>query len=110
MHQPRNGMAAADLRDVTWRKSRHSNSQGACVELAGLPGGAVAVRNSSHPDSPALIYTPAEVEAFIRGAKDGEFDDLLLSWGRGQDLGKASAGGPGPGQAHSGAQAPRARR
>ena len=33
MHQPRNGMAAADLRDVTWRKSRHSNSQGACVEL-----------------------------------------------------------------------------
>jgi len=77
MHQVRNGMTAADLGDVTWRKSRHSNSQGTCVELAGLPGGAVAVRNSSHPGSPALIYTPAEIEAFIRGAKDGEFDDLL---------------------------------
>ena len=42
-----------------------------------MPGGAIAVRNSRHPDSPALIYTPAEMDAFIRGAKDGEFDDLL---------------------------------
>jgi hypothetical protein len=77
MHEARNGMPANELCDVTWRKSRHSNSQGTCVELAGLPGGDVAVRNSRHPDSPALIYTPAEIDAFIRGAKDGEFDDLL---------------------------------
>ena len=77
MHEARNGMPASDLRDVTWRKSRHSNSQGTCVELAVLPGGSIAVRNSRDSDSPALIYTPAEVDAFIRGAKDGEFDDLL---------------------------------
>jgi hypothetical protein len=77
MHDARNGMLAGELRDVTWRKSRHSNSQGTCVELAGLPGGNVALRNSRHPDGPALIYTPAEIDAFIRGAKDGEFDDLL---------------------------------
>jgi Domain of unknown function (DUF397) len=77
MQEARNGMPATELRDVTWRKSRHSNSQGTCVELAGLPGGEIAVRNSRHPDSPALIYTPAEMDAFIRGAKDGEFDDLL---------------------------------
>jgi Domain of unknown function (DUF397) len=77
MHEARNGMPAADLRDVTWRKSRHSNSQGTCVELADLPDGAIALRNSRHPDSPALIYTRAEIDAFIRGAKDGEFDDLL---------------------------------
>jgi Domain of unknown function (DUF397) len=75
--ETRNGMHATELRDVTWRKSRHSNSQGTCVELAGLPGGEIAVRNSRHPDSLALIYTPAEMDAFIRGAKDGEFDDLL---------------------------------
>ena len=75
--ETRNGMPATELRDVTWRKSRHSNSQGTCVELAGLPGGEIAVRNSRHPDSPALIYTPAEMDAFIRGAKDGELDDLL---------------------------------
>jgi hypothetical protein len=77
MHEARNGMPASELPDVTWRKSRHSNSQGTCVELAGLPGGSIALRNSEHPDSPALIYTPAEIDAFIRGAKDGEFDDLL---------------------------------
>lgn len=77
MHEARNGMPAADLSDVTWRKSRHSNSQGTCVELASLPDGAIALRNSQHPDSPALIYTRAEIDAFIRGAKDGEFDDLL---------------------------------
>lgn len=77
MDEARNGMPASDLRDVTWRKSRRSNSQGTCVELASLPGGAVAVRNSRHPDSPALIYSAAEIEAFLQGAKDGEFDDLL---------------------------------
>ena len=77
MDEARNGMPASDLRDTAWRKSRHSNSQGTCVELAGLPGGEIAVRNSRHPDSPALIYSPEEMDAFIRGAKDGEFDDLL---------------------------------
>jgi hypothetical protein len=34
------------------------------------------VRNSRHPEGPALIYTRAEIEAFIGGAKDGDFDDL----------------------------------
>lgn len=77
MTEARNGIPAAELRDVTWRKSRHSNSQGTCVEMAGLPDGAIAVRNSRHSDSPALIYTLAEMDAFIRGVKDGEFDDLL---------------------------------
>jgi hypothetical protein len=70
-------MPATDLRDATWHKSRHSNSQGACVELAALAGGNIALRNSRHPDGPALIYTPGEIDAFIRGAKDGEFDDLI---------------------------------
>jgi Domain of unknown function (DUF397) len=78
MHEARNGMPAGELLGVTWRKSRHSNSQGTCVELASLPGGAVALRNSRHPDGPALIYTPAEIEAFIAGAKDGDFDDLIV--------------------------------
>ena len=77
MNDARNGMPASDLHDITWQKSRHSNSQGTCVELAALPGGDVALRNSRHPDGPALIYTPAEIDAFIRGVKDGEFDDLI---------------------------------
>lgn len=75
--EARNGTPGAALRDASWRKSRHSNSQGTCVELAGLPGGAVALRNSRHPGGPTLVFSSAEIDAFIRGAKDGEFDDLL---------------------------------
>jgi hypothetical protein len=41
-----------------------------------MAGGAVAVRNSRDPHGPALVYTPAEIAAFLTGAKAGEFDDL----------------------------------
>lgn len=69
----RNGIAADSLEGVTWVKSRHSDHQGNCVELAELPGGAVALRNSRYPQGPALIYTRAEISAFVSGAKDDEF-------------------------------------
>ncbi|MBO0917450.1 MULTISPECIES: DUF397 domain-containing protein [Streptomyces] len=77
MHHVYNGMAATELRGVAWQKSRHSNSQGSCVEFAKLPDGDVAMRNSRHPDGPALVYTPAEIEALLLGVKDGEFDHLI---------------------------------
>jgi Domain of unknown function (DUF397) len=41
----------------TWRKATPSNSSGACVEVAALPGGDVAVRNSRYPSGPALVFT-----------------------------------------------------
>ena len=70
-----NGVPADQL-GLTWRKSMASNPSGACVEVAKLPDGEIAVRNSRHPSGPALIYTRAEVAAFLAGAKAGEFDDL----------------------------------
>lgn len=70
-----NGISA-DHVPAKWRKSTASNPSGACVEVAPLPDGEVAVRNSRHPSGPALIYTRAEVAAFLAGVKNGEFDDL----------------------------------
>jgi hypothetical protein len=72
-----NGMPAAELADLTWQKSKHSNPNGACVEVAHLSSGEIAVRNSRFPAGPALVYTRAEIEAFLAGAKDGEFDHLM---------------------------------
>lgn len=67
----------ADKLAVTWRKSKASNPSGSCVEIARLPQGGVAVRNSRYPSGPALIYTQAEITAFLAGAKASEFDDLV---------------------------------
>jgi hypothetical protein len=72
-----NGMPAWLLRDNAWQKSARSNPSGNCVEMTELPSGEIAMRNSRHPDGPALVYTRAEIEAFIGGAKDGDFDDLI---------------------------------
>ena len=46
------------------------------MEVAALPDGAVAVRNSRHPAGPTLVYTRAEIAAFLVGVRAGEFDDL----------------------------------
>jgi hypothetical protein len=73
-----NGARADQLGAVQWRKSRASNPSGNCVEMAALPDGGIAVRNSRHPSGPALVYTRAEVAAFLAGVREGEFDDLAV--------------------------------
>lgn len=72
-----NGISATELKNVTWQKSQRSNSQGNCVELAKLANGSIAMRNSNFPDGPALVYTQAEIDAFVGGAKDGDFDNFV---------------------------------
>lgn len=72
-----NGMSAAQLIGANWRKSSRSGAVGNCVEVAEVSENEVAMRNSRFPTGPALLYTRAEVSAFVAGAKDGEFDDLL---------------------------------
>ena len=72
-----NGMLAGELGEVRWQKSRHSNPNGECVELAALPSGEIAMRNSRFPSGPVLLYTQAEITAFLAGAKDGQFDSLV---------------------------------
>ena len=72
-----NGMPAGELKGACWWKSGRSSAQGNCVETAKLPGHEVAVRNSRYPQGPALIFSQAEICAFLEGVKDGDFDDLL---------------------------------
>jgi len=72
-----NGMPADRLTMARWRKSQASNPSGSCVEMAELPGGTVAVRNSRDKSGPALVYPRAELAAFLLGIKNGEFDSLM---------------------------------
>ena len=56
------------------RSSRCSADSPQCVDVAFLPDGSVAVRDSKRPDLIAHMFTADEWDAFIAGAKDGEFD------------------------------------
>lgn len=64
------------LNQARWRKASYSGAVGNCVEVASTDSGEIAIRNSRFPDGMALVYTRAELAAFVSGAKDGEFDDL----------------------------------
>ncbi|MFB4285980.1 DUF397 domain-containing protein [Nonomuraea sp. MTCD27] len=59
---------------LTWSKSSFSGQGDNCVEVADLPHGGRAVRDSKDPDGPVLKFTASEWEAFRRGMKAGEFD------------------------------------
>ncbi|MGW0817011.1 DUF397 domain-containing protein [Streptomyces viridiviolaceus] len=72
-----NGVSAGAIEGAAWRKSRRSGGNGNCVEVARLSSGQVAMRNSRFPDGPVLVYTREEIEAFLGGVKDGEFDFTL---------------------------------
>jgi hypothetical protein len=68
-------MPGPDLSRAHWRKSSYSMNDNACVEIADLEDGHVAVRDTKqHGSSPVLIFTPHEWDMFILGAKAGEFD------------------------------------
>ena len=69
-------MSVSDVPDdIVFKKSSYSQG-GQCVEVGLAPGGGsvVAVRHSTRFGREALLFTPAEWDAFVRGVKDGEFD------------------------------------
>ena len=65
-------MSEVDLSTAAWRKSSYSSANGQCVEVAFL-GEAVAMRDSKNPDGPALVFSPGEFDAFVRGVMKNEF-------------------------------------
>jgi hypothetical protein len=62
-----------DLTDARWIKSQRCSADG-CVEVAHLPGGHVALRDSKDVSRTAHVFDAGEWSAFIVGVKDGEFD------------------------------------
>ncbi len=74
--QIRNRIPAAALGPDGWAKPWSDNG-GSCLEAKRLPGGRVALRQSTDPASPALILEANEIRAFVEGAKAGLADDLL---------------------------------
>ncbi|MFD8984641.1 DUF397 domain-containing protein [Streptomyces sp. NPDC059564] len=73
-----NGVAADSIAGARWRKASASDPFDNCVEVARLAAGEVAFRNSRFPEGPALVFTRAEVIAFLDGAKRGEFDGMTV--------------------------------
>lgn len=56
-----------------WRKSSYSSAQGNCVEVAALPGGQAAVRDSKQQAGPALVFPAAAWREFCHAIKAGSF-------------------------------------
>jgi hypothetical protein len=61
--------------EVRWRISSYS-AHGECVQVGETADGRIAVRNSNDPDGATVVFTRGEMRAWIRGCRDGEFDDL----------------------------------
>ena len=59
----------ADGFTARWQKSTRSMGAAQCVEVARLPGGDVAVRDSKDTGGPVLRFTASEWRAFISGVK-----------------------------------------
>ncbi|MFF7439464.1 DUF397 domain-containing protein [Streptomyces sp. NPDC008122] len=63
---------AFDLSAVNWHKASASAGENNCVEVAELPGGARAVRDSKNPAREPLRFTASEWTAFRAGVLAGE--------------------------------------
>ena len=57
-----------------WIKSSLSTYNGNCVEVSGLSGEMIKVRDSKNPRGGILNFTTAEWDAFVGGVRNGEFD------------------------------------
>lgn len=66
-------MPQSDTSRAAWITSRACNNS-ACVQVAHLPGGMVAIRDSKDTGKAAHVFDREEWEAFLSGVKAGDFD------------------------------------
>ncbi len=66
-------MPEYDTSSAAWITSRACNNS-ACVQVAHLPGGMVAVRDSKDITRQAHVFDSEEWSAFVTGIKAGDFD------------------------------------
>lgn len=59
--------------DLNYRTSSRC-SKGTCVEVAPLPDGGAAVRDTKDPGRAPLVFDADEWDDFLAGVKIGEFD------------------------------------
>jgi predicted secreted Zn-dependent protease len=59
----------AGISKLTWYKSSFSSGNGQCTTCARRPSGGMAVKDSKHPDGPALLFTASQWQAFIHEVK-----------------------------------------
>ena len=71
-------MTPAAKSGLNWIKARGSYASSACVELARYSDDTIYLRDSKNPGV-CLRYTNREIEAFLEGAKNGDFDRLFGS-------------------------------
>lgn len=58
--------------DSAWRTSSYSTSRNQCVEVAPLPSGEVAVRDSKNRDAGTLVVSGKAWTAFTTAIKTGQ--------------------------------------
>nr|WP_242687323.1 MULTISPECIES: DUF397 domain-containing protein [unclassified Actinopolyspora] len=62
-----------DFSNAEWITSTDDDDEPG-VEIAFVDG-YIGMRNGADPEGPVLVFTPEEWDAFVAGAKDGEFDE-----------------------------------
>ncbi|MFC7382451.1 DUF397 domain-containing protein [Sphaerisporangium rhizosphaerae] len=58
-------MSHSPADSLAWRKSTYSGPENNCVEVAGLPGGAKAIRDSKDPARGYLRVTASQWTALL---------------------------------------------